>query len=607
MAFPCSPWSALQNLQKDKQAVNKKREEDVCFLKFAKEMAEEQQALGRWFAIENPAASQAWKHPVLEDWIENYDKVTFDMCTMGLKDPYTERPLKKRTALITNSEAIAAKFRDLHCCCGDVPHRLVMGNSYEPDGSGGWKRISLPAFAGGYTSKFARTLLQCVRDDAEAGTYPMTVFERQRQVHDMAETLPFLRGAKARRLNEAEAPEPQPVRQHIRQWRLKRRGRSRSASRFARKKEVAAESMDRPRPSCAPSLPRSDLPEPSSSPRALAPELGMPMEPAATPPPVPPPPQPAGQARRGRPRGSRNVATLEREQDAELAELARRTVMHHQMPSRPLQPTPQMTHETVEGWTREDLEPDMDWRGSFDEAMTLDPAVQIAGEEDKEVPERIRKKLALIPENVKAEVRRAHHTLGHPAADVLLRLVRNAKKSDDHQFYARHWKCPVCLRRQRPAAVPPAAEKTKVAEFNQLVGVDLKEVLDVTGERHTFLNVLDIATRYSELVHVESKNSQVVAQAFMDSWVKPFGVPERVIHDQGGELVLRPLQGGAPQDGRGALRYCHGSPLAERTCGATRSGPCGDRVSLRGCVSVGRRVGHEDGRHRRRCRQEPPT
>jgi hypothetical protein len=84
---------------------------------------------------------------------------------------------------------------------------------------------------------------------------------------------------------------------------------------------------------------------------------------------------------------------------------------------------------------------------------------------------------------VKAEVRRIHHVLGHPASDVVLRLARTAKKSEDHLYYIKHWKCPLCLRRQRPAAVPAATEKGKAKEFGQVVGVNLKEVLDVIRER----------------------------------------------------------------------------------------------------------------------------
>ena len=72
-----------------------------------------------------------------------------------------------------------------------------------------------------------------------------------------------------------------------------------------------------------------------------------------------------------------------------------------------------------------------------------------------------------------------------------------------------------------------------------LVGVDLKEVQDANGERHTFLNILDVATRYSMFLHVEDKSSQVVADAFVHDWVSWAGTPAQIIHDQGGEFFFR--------------------------------------------------------------------
>ena len=169
--------------------------------------------------------------------------------------------------------------------------------------------------------------------------------------------------------------------------------------------------------------------------------------------------------------------------------------------------------------------------------MTLDPSVQPTGEEVGGLTEAVKRRIDTIPEETKAEVRRCHHQLGHCSKQALLRLAKRAKKPEDHLFYIRHWKCPVCARRQRPGPAPTAGSHDKPSEFNCLVGVDLKEVLDADGTAHTYLNILDIATRFSCLVRVESKASQVVAQAFVDYWISWAGIPEKVIHDQGGEFI----------------------------------------------------------------------
>ena len=61
------------------------------------------------------------------------------------------------------------------------------------------------------------------------------------------------------------------------------------------------------------------------------------------------------------------------------------------------------------------------------------------------------------------------------------------------------------MRRARPASIPTSGHREKAREFNHLVGVDLKEVMDVEGERHIFLSSLDVATRYSVFARVANE------------------------------------------------------------------------------------------------------
>ena len=131
------------------------------------------------------------------------------------------------------------------------------------------------------------------------------------------------------------------------------------------------------------------------------------------------------------------------------------------------QPQEDFDPHRVEGW-EEEAEDDTDWRKAVEETMALDPAVQLA-EEDRGMPQRVKGKLRLTPESVKAEIRKAHHVLGHPGRDVLLRMAKAAGRSDDHLTYIRWWKCPVCLRRERPGATPPATSHARAQEFNVLV------------------------------------------------------------------------------------------------------------------------------------------
>ena len=61
------------------------------------------------------------------------------------------------------------------------------------------------------------------------------------------------------------------------------------------------------------------------------------------------------------------------------------------------------------------------------------------------------------------------------------RLARLAKLSEDHLFYARHFKCPVCDRRALPGRVQPASGFERPAEFNMVLHVDLRGIHDIKG------------------------------------------------------------------------------------------------------------------------------
>ena len=82
----------------------------------------------------------------------------------------------------------------------------------------------------------------------------------------------------------------------------------------------------------------------------------------------------------------------------------------------------------------------------------MDPATQLAGEETDGLPQEAKDKLSTIPEQVRREVRKAHHDLGHPSKTALMRLARLAKKSPDHLYYIKQWQCrnALCAFRGKP-------------------------------------------------------------------------------------------------------------------------------------------------------------
>ena len=152
------------------------------------------------------------------------------------------------------------------------------------------------------------------------------------------------------------------------------------------------------------------------------------------------------------------------------------------------------------------------------------------------MPVELRDRLALVSPEVRDEVRRAHHQLGHPGRDTMSRLARLSKKSDDHIFYIKHFKCPLCLRRQAPGQVRQGSRFVRPFQFNMVVGVDLKEGCDIVGERFLYLNILDVATRFSVFVLLSGKSSREVAEAFQTAWSWA-GPPVQILHDQGTEFA----------------------------------------------------------------------
>ena len=152
-----------------------------------------------------------------------------------------------------------------------------------------------------------------------------------------------------------------------------------------------------------------------------------------------------------------------REQEEQCTEEVRRQALQAIRASAvepPPRPEVEERPDLVEGWEQED-EADPDWRAAFDESMTMGPAIQVAGEEDNDLPPKVRDNMKLISPKIKAEVRRAHHAMGHVSRDTLLQMAKNAGRSERHLWYIRHWRCPVCLRRSRPGPVATSSTHEK--------------------------------------------------------------------------------------------------------------------------------------------------
>ena len=168
LALPCAPWSVLQYLQNPKvKAANRDRQaRHRPFLEFAEEVARHQMSKGKYFVLENPAASAAFREAPLVELAscDGVGSVKFDMCTQELREPESGLPLKKSTRLLSNSPAIIAHFRTQQCTCTSS-HARILGLTRVPmnagtNGKPEFRTMNLSEFAGGYTAAFSAKLLE---------------------------------------------------------------------------------------------------------------------------------------------------------------------------------------------------------------------------------------------------------------------------------------------------------------------------------------------------------------------------------------------------------------------------------------------------------------
>ena len=138
------------------------------------------------------------------------------------------------------------------------------------------------------------------------------------------------------------------------------------------------------------------------------------------------------------------------------------------------------------------------------------------------------------PELTRA-VSRLHVDLAHPANDALARAIRLAGGTDAAIKTALKLRCAVCDRLREPATVPKASLR-KWKEFGECVAIDLFSLGDSKGNTATFLNMLDMASRYSVVFPVADKNPVTVFYGFLMGWCMNLGIPQNCRFDMGGEF-----------------------------------------------------------------------
>jgi len=157
---------------------------------------------------------------------------------------------------------------------------------------------------------------------------------------------------------------------------------------------------------------------------------------------------------------------------------------------------------------------------------------------DEEIPRPLRADtLQAVPAAIRREVRKAHNGLGHPSKTTFLRMTHLANATEAAKRYAKAWECPVCARRVAPRKPQVATGETRPFGFNKTVCVDLKYLETTDRKRLVASSMIDAGTGLHATVFVKTRRTDHVARKLFVTWVAHYGVPDKVICDQGGEFM----------------------------------------------------------------------
>ena len=103
--------------------------------------------------------------------------------------------------------------------------------------------------------------------------------------------------------------------------------------------------------------------------------------------------------------------------------------------------------------------------------------------------------------------------------------------------YAKTWECPVCARKVAPRKPQVAAGEIRPYGFNKVVCIDLKYLKTTDRQRCVALSVIDAGTGMHAATLLKTRRTDHVARKFFVTWIAHYGVPEKIVCDQGGEFM----------------------------------------------------------------------
>ena len=97
---------------------------------------------------------------------------------------------------------------------------------------------------------------------------------------------------------------------------------------------------------------------------------------------------------------------------------------------------------------------------------------------------------------------------------------------------ARTFQCHACLKYRKPNQVAPASTKV-IGRFNQSIQADVMWIKNAQNKFPILSIIVDEGTRFQVAVLINAEKSEDYITALERHWIAPFGIPQRLISDEG--------------------------------------------------------------------------
>ena len=142
---------------------------------------------------------------------------------------------------------------------------------------------------------------------------------------------------------------------------------------------------------------------------------------------------------------------------------------------------------------------------------------------------------------------RMHNNLGHPDSTLLGNVLKDQKWPPEAIEGIKDMHCSACFERQKPRLARPS-HLGEPRQFNDLVAIDSIKWTNAQGQHFLFYHIIDTGSNYHVAIPCEHRpNSEQLSQLFNKYWINWAGPPKMLLHDSAGEFCseefARYLQG----------------------------------------------------------------